>query len=82
MKLEDPGPIIRTVEKLYNLLTEKLSEWPVKMVETNKISVETVLIEVVQIDENTENNKNVVITWTNQDEDLGSYILGLLQNIG
>lgn len=27
-------------------------------------------------------NKNILLSWTNQDEDLGSYILGLLQNMG
>lgn len=78
--MEDPGPIMRTVEKLYNLLQEKLSEWTVKIIETSKISVESVLVNVEN--ENTENQKNIVISWTNQDEDLGSYVLGLLQNMG
>lgn len=27
-------------------------------------------------------HKNILLSWTNQDEDLGSYILGLLQNMG
>lgn len=80
MKLEDPGPIIRTVEKLFNLLQEKLTEWPVKIVENNKIGIESVYLTVES--ENTDNQKNVLLTWTNQDEDLGTYILGLLHNMG
>lgn len=27
-------------------------------------------------------HKNILVSWTNQDDDLGSYILGLLQNMG
>lgn len=44
-----------------------------------------IIIETVQITVEAEPNdvsKTVVVSWTNQDEDLGSYILGLLQNMG
>lgn len=27
-------------------------------------------------------HKNILLSWNNQDEELGSYILGLLQNMG
>lgn len=27
-------------------------------------------------------HKNILLSWNNQDEDLGSYVLGLLQNMG
>lgn len=80
VKLEDPGPIMRTVEKLYNLLQEKLNEWPVKILENNKIGIESVYLTVES--ENADSQKKVLLTWTNQDEDLGTYILGLLHNMG
>lgn len=27
-------------------------------------------------------HKNILLSWNNQDEDLGSYVLGLLQSMG
>ena len=70
----------RTSEKLFNLLQEKLTGWSVTMSETCDISIETVQIKVES--ETNDHHKNIVIAWTNQDEDLGAYILGLLQNMG
>lgn len=50
------------------------------MSEKCEISIETVQINVEP--EPNEAGKIVMVSWTNQDEDLGSYILGLLQNMG
>lgn len=80
MKIDDPGPISRTSEKLFNLLQEKLTGWTVTINETCQISVETVQLNVES--ENNDHHKNVLVTWTNQDEDLGAYILALLQSMG
>jgi len=52
----------------------------VKLQDNGSINIETVEIKVEG--DNTEQNKNLSVSWTNQDEDLGSYILGLLQNMG
>lgn len=71
---------MRTVEKLHNLLQEKLTEWPVKILENNKIGIESVYL-TVESDVG-DKHKNVLLTWTNQDEDLGTYIMGLLNNMG
>lgn len=78
--LDDPDPIHRTIEKLYNLLVEKLQGWTVTLIENQSISIETVSITVSG--EIAETKKSIIVSWTNQDEDLGSYILGLLQNLG
>lgn len=80
IKLDDPGPTGRTSEKLFNLLQEKLTGWTVTLTEACEISVETVQITVES--ETNDHRKNVLVSWTNQDEDLGAYVLGLLQNMG
>ncbi|XP_026478792.1 integrator complex subunit 11 [Ctenocephalides felis] len=78
VRLEDPGPINQTTDKLYKLVKDRLTAWTVQMSE-NTISCETVLIKVEGGDEAL---KNVYVSWTNQDDDLGSYILRLLQTMG
>lgn len=78
--MDDPGPNSRTSEKLFNLLQEKMTGWTVSISETCQISVESVQITVES--EKNDHHKNVLVTWTNQDEDLGAYILGLLQSMG
>ncbi|KAJ6639235.1 Integrator complex subunit 11 [Pseudolycoriella hygida] len=80
IKLDDQEPINRISEKLFSLLQEKLTSWTVTMLENNKIAVQSVTI-AIESDSN-EHHKNVLVSWTNQDEDLGAYILGLLQNMG
>lgn len=91
VKIDDPGPKLRTIEKLYSLLQDKLSGWTVNFKE-NCISVESVEIKVDDEPGSSNDNngdqsdrkqhKNVHVTWTNQDEDIGAYILALLQNMG
>lgn len=80
VKMDDPGPKIRTGEKLLALLQEKLAGWTVTMQENCTISVETVEIKIEE-DEKDLKHKTLYITWTNQDEDIGAYILNLLQNM-
>ncbi|XP_028165956.1 integrator complex subunit 11 [Ostrinia furnacalis] len=76
VRFDDPGPAVKTAEKLKALLSEKLEGWTITISDGN-ISVESVLIKV----EGDENTKSIYVSWTNQDEDLGSYILGLLQSM-
>lgn len=93
VKIDDPGPKLRVAEKLFNILQEKLSEWVVKFQENGKIVVETVEISIEDLSNNaiattsdtdlsqSQSQKNICVSWNNQDEDLGSYILNLLHNI-
>uniref|UniRef100_A0A182V783 Integrator complex subunit 11 n=1 Tax=Anopheles merus TaxID=30066 RepID=A0A182V783_ANOME len=46
IKLDDPGPPMRTIEKLYNMLNERLSGWTVTMNDNNSINVESVNIKI------------------------------------
>lgn len=80
IKLDDASTIPAISEKLYALIHEKLSEWTVTMGEDLAINVETVTIKVELGP--TDLQKNILLSWTNQDEDLGSYILNMLQSLG
>lgn len=76
--INDAGPAISTAHKLYDIMKEKLSQWTVTFVE-GEISVESVMI-TVEGEES--DNKGVRVTWTNQDEDIGSYVLNLINTMG
>jgi len=78
VRLEDIGPAAHTADKLLPLISNKLSGWNVVLTDEG-ISVESVLVKVEGADNE---QKNVLVSWTNQDEDLGSFILELLQNLG
>lgn len=87
VKLDDADPIIRTSEKLFHLLQDKLSDWNVQLRDSGEISIESVDIRIAPATATTtagqsDKHKQVSVSWTNQDEDLGSYVLGLLQNLG
>lgn len=83
VKLDDGDPIIRTSEKLFRLLQDKLTDWNVTLKDTgDAIAIESVEIKIEESPEKANNQKVLSVSWTNQDEDLGSYVLGLLQNMG
>lgn len=94
IRVDDSGPVQQTCAKLFALLQDKLSGWTVVRLENNKIAVETCEIVVEEPSATTVTiaaataagiaesaSKTVSVTWTNQHEDLGAYILGLLQNM-
>jgi integrator complex subunit 11 len=79
IKLENSTPSsVQVIEQLHSLLKEKLSVWDVKLVDSQSIGVESVNVKLE--DESAE--RKICVSWNNQDEDLGRYILGLIQNIG
>ncbi|KDR15001.1 integrator complex subunit 11 [Zootermopsis nevadensis] len=78
LRMEDPGPASKTAEKLLHLIKTRLKDWHVQLTE-GSISVESVL---VKVEGSEEEQKNVYVSWDNQDEELGSYILGLLKTMG
>ncbi|KAK9508992.1 hypothetical protein O3M35_006415 [Rhynocoris fuscipes] len=78
VRLEDPSPPFKTAEKLVKLLEERLPGWSV-VLNDGTISVESVL---VKVEGSEDEQKNVYVSWTNQDEELGSNILEILQSIG
>ncbi|XP_044729979.1 integrator complex subunit 11 [Chrysoperla carnea] len=78
VRIEDQGTAASTADKLLTLIRNHLPSWPVQFTD-GSISVESVLVKVEGDDGE---QKNVFVSWTSQDEDLGSYILGILNNIG
>lgn len=76
--LEDPGPASKTTEKLLKMFTERLKGWNIQFTD-GSISVESVL---VKTEGGEDEQKTVYVSWTNQDEDIGSFILDLLQTMG
>jgi integrator complex subunit 11 len=79
IKVEDSKPSVQIIEQLQNVLKEKLSVWEVKLLGAQSIGVESVCIE---LESENESDRKIRISWNNQDEDLGRYILGLIQNLG
>lgn len=77
VQVRDPGPAHSTTLKLLQPLKERLSGWTVQLTD-GSISVESVL---VKVEGDEDDQKSVYVSWTNQDEDLGSYILGFLQTL-
>jgi integrator complex subunit 11 len=78
IKLDTSVSTLQILEQVHALLKDKLSAWSVKLIDGQSIGVESV---VVKLD--TENaDRKLCVSWENQDEDLGRYIIGLLQNIG
>lgn len=76
-RVENSAPSVQIVERLNSLLVEKLSHWDVKLIDSQSIAVESVTVKLEESDD-----RKICISWNNQDEDLGRYILGLVQNIG
>lgn len=77
VQVRDPSPAPATTLKLLQPLKERLSGWTVQLTD-GSISVESVL---VKVEGDEDELKSVYVSWTNQDEDLGSYILGFLQTM-
>lgn len=78
VQINDTGPSSSTAHKLHTFIKENLPQWGVTFAE-GEISVESVL---VKVEGDEDEQKNVYVSWTNQDEDLGSYILNMLNCMG
>lgn len=81
--VDDAGPNLRVAEKLLAMLRERLSDWTITMQEDGTITVSSVEMKVIDVEKKKSEGtqKMIETTWTNQDEDLGSYILNLLQSM-
>ena len=77
VRLNDTGPKLATTQKLHLLLQEKCGDSIITLTE-GSISVDAVL---VKVEGEEDEQKCVYVSWVNQDEILGSYILGLLREM-
>lgn len=68
---------VQIIEKLHLLFKERLGTvWDVNLIDSQSIGVESVS---VKLDEESA-ERRICISWNNQDEDLGRYILGLISH--
>lgn len=77
IKMENSTPSVQVLEQLHSLLKEKLSVWTVRLIDSESIGVESVNLKLES--ENAE--RKLCVSWNNQDEDLGRYILGLINSL-
>nr|CAD7402992.1 unnamed protein product [Timema cristinae]CAD7570566.1 unnamed protein product [Timema californicum] len=77
LRLEDSGSPSKTAEKLLQLIKTKIRDLPLQFTDCT-ISVESVL---VKVESSEDEMKTVYVSWDNQDEELGSQILGILNTI-
>ncbi|CAB3363512.1 Hypothetical predicted protein [Cloeon dipterum] len=76
--VDDAGPSSKTTDKLYQMIKSHLDDFNVHLID-GAINVESVM---VNVDCSENDKKNILVSWTNEDEELGSFILKLLQNMG
>ncbi|XP_023931295.1 integrator complex subunit 11-like, partial [Lingula anatina] len=76
--IEYPGEVEQTVDRIYQYVKGKLKDFPVQLSADQSITVaDSVLIKVSGDDDEAE--KGVLVSWSYQDEDIGSYLLKLLK---
>ncbi|KAK6175518.1 hypothetical protein SNE40_013967 [Patella caerulea] len=76
VSIDEEGPVTQTVDKIYQLTKSKLKNYPVQYSNDGSITVsESVLIKV----SGDEESKDILVSWSYQDEELGSYLLQILR---
>lgn len=78
IKLESGTTSLQIIEQIFAVMKDKLNVWDVKLIDSQSVGVESVVVKI-----NEENSdKKICVSWENQDEDLGRYIIGLIQSVG
>ncbi|KAI0241299.1 Integrator complex subunit 11 [Lamellibrachia satsuma] len=79
LTLEDSGQPTKTADKIYQLIKRQFSRHSVQQSSDGSINLsESVLVKVSGVDDDPE--KEVLVSWSLQDEDLGSSLHRLLQH--
>ncbi|XP_062576833.1 integrator complex subunit 11-like [Saccostrea cucullata] len=77
ISIEEDGPANKAAEKIYQLVKRKLKDFSIHYSSDGSISIsESVLIQVSGDEDET---KSVLVSWSHQDEDIGSFLLQLLR---
>uniref|UniRef100_A0A2R5LD17 Integrator complex subunit 11 n=1 Tax=Ornithodoros turicata TaxID=34597 RepID=A0A2R5LD17_9ACAR len=72
------GPVARTLDAIYAALKANIKDETIQLLSDGAISILSALIKV---DGSEESNKVVCVSWAHEDEQLGCYLLKLLQDI-
>jgi integrator complex subunit 11 len=78
IKLDSVVPTLQILEQIHAILKEKLMAWTVKLIDGQSLGVETVVVKV----DTESHDKKICVSWEGHDEDLGRYVIGLLQTLG
>lgn len=80
VEIKESCTLQKTKAKLYSMLENKLPNFKNKLTMSDgSISLASILVTVEDDVDN--NKKKIVISWANEDEPLGNYVLEMFQNI-
>uniref|UniRef100_T1J0E4 Integrator complex subunit 11 n=1 Tax=Strigamia maritima TaxID=126957 RepID=T1J0E4_STRMM len=77
--LEDPGTSSQTASRIYRTIKSNLKDYAVQLLTDGSISVDSVLVKVSGCED--DESKSVLVSWGYQDENLGSYLLSLVEGL-
>uniref|UniRef100_A0A0L8I6X1 Uncharacterized protein n=1 Tax=Octopus bimaculoides TaxID=37653 RepID=A0A0L8I6X1_OCTBM len=77
ISLDDDGPISDSADKLYQKIKNKLKDYPIHYSSDGSITIADTVLVKVSGDEET---KDIAVSWLHQDEELGSYLLKILES--
>ncbi|XP_069774858.1 integrator complex subunit 11 [Narcine bancroftii] len=67
-----------TLNRIYNHLKNILKDYPIQHLPDGSVMVESILIKISAMSDD-QSTKDVLVSWTYQDEELGSYLITLLK---
>lgn len=76
--LQDETPPTIATDRVYQVLKSNLKDYTIQLMSDGSISIDSVIIKVSG-EEGEE--KSVLVSWPFQEEELGSYLLNLIQGI-
>ncbi|XP_067658938.1 integrator complex subunit 11-like [Haliotis asinina] len=76
VSVDEPGTIMQTVDKIYNLLKSDLKDSSIQYSSDGSITIQDSVLIKVSGDEET---KDMLVSWSHQDEELGSFLLQTLR---
>jgi hypothetical protein len=85
--IKDKSPIDETRQCILKTITNSLDgtglmDHKINMNENGEISIRSILIRLSENADGQEDTKDASVSWAYQDENLGSMLLSLIQNIG
>lgn len=77
ISIEEEGPANKVAEKIYQLVKRKLKDFSIHYSSDGSISISDSLL--IQVSGDEDETKSVLVSWSHQDEDIGSFLLQLLR---
>lgn len=77
ISIEEEGPGNKVAEKIYQLVKRKLKDFSIHYSSDGSISISDSLL--IQVSGDEDETKSVLVSWSHQDEDIGSFLLQLLR---